>query len=233
MVDSSLAASTIDLNINIIKQIRKSLRDKDGNKLPPYQWDAEVIDAPILDKKLQKRPIPSAQAVQDAIKCGTPTQNALWALLAGSGLRIEEALALHVGPTPGKSYWDHKESKLIILRQDTKTDAGVREVDLASVLNEFLKITIPWNTGEMFRQSESAYRLALIKCGIIGGFHSLRRFRITHIRTEGVPDPMVHFWVGHEDETVTDGYTIVKSEIVKRKTLVEKVGLGFQLPEIK
>jgi integrase len=82
----------------------------------------------------------------------------------------------------------------------------------------------------MFPQSESHYRLALNKCGIKGGFHSLRRFRVTHLRTEGVPDPLVHFWVGHEDETVTDGYTIVKSEIEKRKTWVEKVGLGFTLP---
>jgi hypothetical protein len=68
------APATIDLNVNVVKQIRKSLRDKDGNKLPPYLWDAEIIDAPILDKKLQKRPIPSAQAVQDALKCGCKYQ---------------------------------------------------------------------------------------------------------------------------------------------------------------
>jgi len=246
LVQTGLSAGTIQLNLIIIKQIRASSQNENGEQLYPYTWNTEVIDAPVVDKKAQKRPIASAQAVQDGLSCACASQDTklLLAVLAGTGMRIQEALAIirvdaETVFQPYFNYWFPAESKIIVNGQrdkngfvDTKTPAGHREVDLPVRLNNRLAlITQTWGRNLVFNKSEGTYRKTLIKCGIVGGFHSLRRFRVTHLRTEGVPDPIVHFWVGHEDKTVTDGYTIVKTEIQKRKDWVEKVGLGFTLPE--
>lgn len=240
MKQKGLSASTISRNLNCVKDIRGSAKNKDGEQLYPYTWDTETIDAPIVDQKQQRRPIAGAQAVQDAILCGSTGQKALWALLAGSGLRISEALALQIGiPDDGKStVWIPQLSKVIVRLQrngdvfgPVKTDAGNREIDLPEPLNEFLKKLVTPGPTIMFPLSESHYRQALQKCGIIGGFHSLRRFRVTHLRMQGVPDALIHFWVGHEDSTVTGRYTEVGPEIEARKVQANRAGLGFTLPE--
>jgi integrase len=62
------------------------------------------------------------------------------------------------------------------------------------------------------------------------GFHSFRRFRETHLRLEGVPQPIIDFWIGHGKKTISDVYTKVKGETTKRRDWCEKAGLGFKLP---
>lgn len=243
LAERGLKPSVIDLNINIIKQIRASAINQEGEQLYPYTWNADVIDAPVLDKKAQKTPIASAQAVQDAISKAGWSEKALYALLAGSGLRISEALALHAGPdNETSSFWIPADSKVVIREQrvgdhfgPVKTKAGVREIDLPRTLNEFLKTTLPLAAQNvnvpyvLFPQSESFFRQGMVRYGLKGGFHSLRRFRVTHLRMQGVPDALIHFWVGHEDESVTDRYTKVGGEIEARKAHAEKAGLGFEL----
>src|SRR5260370_41293372 len=44
MSRKGLSAATIDRNINNIKDIRASAKNKDGEQLYPYTWDAETID---------------------------------------------------------------------------------------------------------------------------------------------------------------------------------------------
>jgi integrase len=242
-----LSPATITRNLNNVKDIRASAKNQDGEQLYPYVWDTDFIDAPIIDKKQQRRPIASAQAVSDAIKCTSGPMRALVALLAGSGLRVNEALAVTITAHPDNGWgtvWLPEQSKIIVRTQRSggyltggktvpvKTEAGNREVDLAPELNEFLSKTLSDNgLGTQFLKSEGFYRQELVKCGILGGFHSLRRFRVTHLRLQGVPDALIHFWVGHEDSTVTGRYTEVGPEIEARKLQAARAGLGFTLPE--
>lgn len=249
MVRDKYSAATIALNINLIKDIRAYLRNDDG-PIYPVQWDAKTIDAPKINKRLQKTPKASAQTLQAALKCTAGVSahtQALLALLAGSGLRIQEALAVQIAPDNLiGTIWIPGESKIIVRQQrdgnvfgPIKTEAGQdREVDLSKKLNDWLTAKfIDLFTGLspvnalLFPESESFYRRQFEKCGVIGGFHSVRRFRTTHIRMEGVPEPLVKFWIGHEDPSVTGRYTQVASEIQARKVHAEKVGLGFELPE--
>jgi integrase len=242
MVAKKLAPASIQLIINCIKGIRGFLTDDDGQPIYPYVWSARVIDAPTVDKRQQKRPVASAQAVQDGLSCtakGSPHTQVLLALLAGSGLRIQEAMALHIGGTE-HTRWLPEESKIIVRDQrnddgafvPVKTDAGEREVDLCSALNDFLVAQFATHHHPMvpmFTKSEAYYRGHLKHCGINGGFHSLRRFRVTYLLGQGVPEPMVHYWVGHEDGSVTGRYNEVSTIITQRKELAEKAGLGFTL----
>lgn len=251
MVAGKLSPATISLNINLIKDIRAFLKNDDG-PLYPVQWDAKIIDAPKVNKRTQKTPKANAQLLQAALKCTSTVPNraqALLALLAGSGMRIQEALALRLDPDDGVStVWIPSESKIVIRGQrlddgvfaPTKTEAGFREVDLPAELNNFLGRSFKQqfieqgegnDVGEMFPESEGYYRREFVKCNIIGGFHSLRRFRITFLRLQGVPDSLIKFWVGHEDGGVTGRYTEVGQEIEARKVQAARAGLGFTLPE--
>lgn len=240
----NLAPGSIQLILNIIKEIRGSAKNERGEELFPYTWDAETIDAPEVISKQQKRPIASAQAVQDAISKADKGVGSLIALLAGSGLRIAEALSVMtmIQDSGYNTVWIPEESKIIVRTQRSggyltggktvpvKTEAGAREVDLPEELNNFLKSRSE-SYGTQWGKSEGYYRAEFSKLGLNGGFHSLRRFRVTHLRLQGVPDSLVHFWIGHEDSTVTGRYTEVGPEILKRKQEANRAGLGFELPD--
>jgi integrase len=235
LAQQGLKPATIQLIRNVIKQIRASALNSEGEQLYPYVWNEGFIDAPQVDPNSQKAPIASAQAIQEAVlKSNSP----LIALLAGTGLRINEALALEFDDKQNNSVWFPSESKIIIRNQrigntfgPPKTKAGVREVDLAPELNSYLiRIIKPeGQTGFIFLKSESAYRAQLAQFGI-PGFHSLRRFRVTHMRLNGVPEALVQFWTGHAAGNITERYTKVGEEIEARKTHAKKAGLGFELP---
>lgn len=234
------SARSIALNVTVIKKIRKSAVNEDGDQLFPATWNAEVIDAPGVGDG--KQPMVSAAGLQDAISKADAHRKALYALLAGTGLRIAEARALKMAPDDGISTtWIPSESKIIVRQQmtrnglaTTKTKAGQREVDLAPELNEFLKKSFfaLLDTGvQAFIDCENCYRDHLEEDGITGGFHAFRRFRVTHLKLAGVPDALIKFWVGHAAGNVTEQYTQVAGEIESRKTWAAKAGLGFQLPE--
>ena len=62
------------------------------------------------------------------------------------------------------------------------------------------------------------------------GEHSFRRYRVTFLRLEGAPQPMIDIWPGHGKKTMSDEYTRLNTETAKRRDWAEKVGLGFYLP---
>jgi integrase len=63
--------------------------------------------------------------------------------------------------------------------------------------------------------------------------HAFRRFRVTHLRKNGVPEDLIHFWAGHAGKTVTDDYSKLKDDLAFRKEVAIRVGLGFELPSKK
>ena len=64
------------------------------------------------------------------------------------------------------------------------------------------------------------------------GFHAFRRFRVTHLRKNMVPEDLIKFWIGHAPKTVTDEYSKVKNDVEFRKDVAEKIGLGFELAQM-
>jgi len=157
--------------------------------------------------------------------------------LGGTGLRIGEALALRVGPDDGiNSFWSTQMGTLTIrttmvngqIQPNTKTKAGTRIVDLDPSLCSFLCAQFAGCEGRLFHCSESTLRRRLTALGI-PGFHSLRRFRITHLQGNNVPGTLIKFWAGHAASDVTERYTKIGSQIEERRSWSEKAGLGFQL----
>ncbi len=179
--------------------------------------------------------------VGEAIKKASPDIAALIAVLAGTGLRIKEALAITTKGEEGNP-WLAAASIIVVTGQrvggpddevvfgPTKTEAGVREIDLAPELNTFLG-TLPVDNpqGLLFPKSEAYYRKALNELLPGHGFHSLRRARVTFIRLNGVPQPLVDFWTGHGAGTMSEIYTKVGTQIEARRAFAVSVGLGFKL----
>lgn len=239
---SKLSPASIDGIANCVKAIIASAIDSNGNMLYPRKWNTEFIDAPLIDKKAQKAPIIGREAIQEAI-CRAPERfKPLYALLAGTGLRISEALSLQAEKVHNRSFYDPDRALIVVnssiynrLEQSPKTQAGVREIDIAPNLNFYLRSLRPlqgyWfnNTeGRPYSVTDSSLYNEAKKVGV-PGFHSFRRFRRTHLEIENVPAGLCDFWMGHEGKEIAARYIKFGQDIQARKIWCEKAGLGFDL----
>jgi integrase len=242
-----LSDSVINGLVSLTKIVISSAVDSNGNEMFPRKWNNHFIDLPTVNPGSQKAPTVAPEAISGAISRASGQDKALYALLAGTGLRIGEALALMVGPDDGKnSFWQPETGTLTIrttvvdnqIQMSPKTEAGVRQVDLAPELNSYLcKLLLDGELpgyGLVFTSAlggstriMTAYE-HLKKVGI-PGFHSFRRFRITHLDGSGAPRGLVKFWAGHAASDVTERYIRSGEGLSERKAWAQKAGLGFQL----
>jgi hypothetical protein len=122
-------------------------KDRKGKQLFPRQWDLNYIGLPAVDKKAQNTPTFEAAEIETILACSKERFRVLYCLLAGSGLRISEALGLEIG----KHF--SIDCSIVYVRQQRsknghkiephpKTDAGIRDIDLhpnlASLVNEYI-----------------------------------------------------------------------------------------------
>jgi len=242
---TSLSPATVNLIFKVIKAVVSSAVDKNGNELYPRKWNSDFIDLPMIDKTTQDTPTLTSEKVTQAVLTASGQYRAMFCLLAASGLRIGEALALQDGPGDGHgSYWDANRGILHVktclvdgeVQNTPKTDASIRQVDLAPEINEYLKQAGLPLTGFLFRNNEggpvrigTAYR-SLERAGISEGFHAFRRFRITHLETQGVPRGLSMFWTGHQARDVHEGYIKIGQDLQTRQDWARRAGIGFQLP---
>jgi len=237
LAEAELSPSSIASITNCVKGIIGSAVDDNGNELYPRKWNSTWIDAPPVED--QNAPTMTREALQEAISRTQGQFQVLCVLLAGTGLRINEALSLKTNDLTSSS-WEPKASKLVIrkalwrgMEQTPKTQAGKREVDLSPELNNYLEKQ-KTNDGFLFAggmnqplRIRTIYDLAK-KAGI-PGFHSFRRYRVTHLENAGVPRTLVQFWIGHSEKGITDRYCRLDREIETRKEWATKAGLGFTL----
>lgn len=231
LTEAHLSPATIGLAVTLTKQVVKSAVDGRGNPLHPVQWNSDYIKAPSVSPDSQKAPITPLGTLQAALGTASGDVRALVALLASTGLRINEALAIGLG-----NVWDPGAGTITVsgtlvdgvFQPSPKTKAGKRIVDLAPEINALLCSEFANREGRLFPSSETTYRRVFAALGI-HGFHSLRRFRITHLQLSNVPESLVKFWAGHAAKDITGRYTKVGGEIAARKDWSEKAGTGFSL----
>src|SRR5262249_41896499 len=128
------------------------------------------------------------------------------------------------------SLWRRRE-------QGPKTIASVRTVEIsepaANRIAEFAKRRSGFLFGNGHPPSESAFRDRLNRILPGLGFHSTRRFRTTWLRKQGVSEELIKYWLGHSrNESITDRYSKIAEDAEYRRTVCEKTGVGFALPEV-
>ena len=143
-----LANKTIIEIVGFVKIVVASIVDDEGNPIYPRKWNHEFMDLPTLGK--QNRPTFTGEQVEQIIARAKPREAALYTLLAGSGLRIGEALATRLDGTEGQSHFSPDCRTLYLQsnmwrnqeRSKLKTFSSDRDVDLCPEVAAFLKAYI-------------------------------------------------------------------------------------------
>ena len=240
------SAKTVNELLAVVKAVVASAVDpQTGDPLYPRTWNHSFIDAPTISG--QKQPCATKDDVERAIKTAASHQEGLlYAVLSGAGLRIAEALSIHVMGTEEQTSWN-QEAAMITVRSSiyrgrnqhrVKTPAAVPEVDLDPRLNmAIVRFVAEQNIrpGAFLFQSRSGRTMHLrtatarLKKHGVPGFHAFRRFRITWLRDFGTREEILRYWVGHAGEGITDRYSKLAENIELRKEWARRAGLGFSL----
>jgi integrase len=237
-LSQNLQPATIQPIFNLIKQIVASDTDENGDPRHPRTWNSDFLDIPVLRPSDQHAPVIPRNTLQRSILEGSPEDRLLWAFLAGSGLRISEALAVHTRPDGPGNYWNPADRTVTVDVQrhpdgsfgPTKTLAGRRVVDLCRPLNDFLLRRAPL-FDFLFASKHSAAQKRFARQAPGTGFHSFRRFRDTHLDSRNVPLGLRHYWLGHAMSGIDAHYVKPGSNVEERQKWAEQAGLGFELPQ--
>jgi Phage integrase family len=140
---AGLSPQTIVTHSKVVKMVVASAVNAEGEEVYPRKWNHNFIGMPIVDPTKQHRPTVTQAGLQGILAAVKPRYTVLVALLAGTGLRIGEALGLKADDLISecrvlyvrRSIWHGRE-------QQPKTENAVRVIDvpeqLAQVLHEYV-----------------------------------------------------------------------------------------------
>lgn len=244
LVNKGLSPASIKNICLVVKLVKTSAIDEYGNQLYPVKWNTEFIDAPVIDSRKQRTPTLTGEEVTKIVAAAESQMRTLFVLAAATGLRAGELFGLEVQHFDGwsikveQSLWRNR-------RQTPKTENAYRTVDLhpnvAKAVSDHLGdrrsgFIFCTRKGTPLGQSNILRRvlypilneLRINKCG----FHAFRRFRSTYLRNyTSCPDGLRTFWLGWSGKGMGDHYDKIREDAVFRRQVVERAGIGFDLPK--
>jgi len=240
MSEAKFSPKTMHDYLQVVKMVVASAVNEQGEELHPRKWNHEFIDLPQVTN--QRTPTFNAEDITKILAASTGDLRVLFAPLSGTGMRVGEALALEVKDICGTTI-TVRQGVWNGIVQSPKTASGLREIDVHSTLAALLKEYIAGRKSGFLFQNASGKPISqtnVLKRGLHPvlesmkrekcGFHSFRRYRVTHLRKNRVPEDLLRFWIGHADQSVTDHYSKVKEDVEFRNVCAENVGLGFEIP---
>jgi integrase len=237
MAAARLSAQSIVNYTKVVKMVVASAVNAEGEEIHPCKWNHNFIGMPILKREAQHRPTVTEAELGKILATAQKRYCVLFASLAGTGLRIGEALALK--PTDfspdfrvlfvRRSIWHGQE-------QAPKTPNAVCVVDIPEPLARLLREYVAGKSGYLFAaksgqplQQRNVLR-ALHATGKKVGLHTFRRFRTETLRRARVPEDLIRLWLGHSKQSVTDLYASgLERDEAWRQEWCERAGLGFSL----
>jgi len=183
MQAAGLAPKTIVNYCQVVKLVLASALSVEGEQLYPRKWNHDFIGMPVVLVTEQRRPTLTSEQVAAILPRAESPYRVLFALLAGTGLRIGEALALKASDFSSdfksievrRSMWHGRE-------QSPKTPSAVRVVDLAEPLATLLSEYAAGKAGYLFAFANGTpmvQRHALYKLHAAAGkvgLHGLQTF---------------------------------------------------------
>jgi integrase len=243
-----LKPRTVNKYIEHVKQVADSLKGPSGEPIHHRKWDAETMDLPIVEHAEQKRPSLQADAISKLIKQSDGQEQALYIVLAATGMRISEALALetHHFTNNGRTIIVEQqvEKDAARLVKHLKTAAAKREVDLHPEIAEYLQRYTAGKSGLLFHTASNTPHLygnledrwftpRLVEMNLDEegmGWHSFKRFRKTWLRGQRCLEDIDNFWMAHKPQTMSEIYSHLHEDLQLRLDEAQRVGYGFALP---
>jgi len=224
--------------------VKASAVDQNGDELYPMKWNAEFIDAPVVDSRTQRTPTLTSEEVTKIVAAAKVEMRTLFVLAAATGARFGELLGAEIRHFDGRSI----KVEQSVWRSDAqapKTQNAYRTVDLhpdaAKLLSDFVGerkrgYIFSTSKGKPLGQSNILRRSLhpiLKKLGIKRcGFHAFRRFRNTYLRNyTSCPNGLRNFWLGWSGTDMSDHYDKIREDAAFRREVAERVGIGFELPK--
>src|ERR1700680_3416017 len=223
MTNPRFADKSIVEYFSVMQKVVKSAVDKKLKPIYQREWDFSAVCLPKVNPKNQHRSTLSRKEASDIVSNAGGKYRVLFAVLAGTGLRISEALGLEVGKHLSK------DCSIITVNQQRgkkgqteaypKTDAGVREVDvdpsLAKMLRDFLgdrkqgflfesENGTMLNPQNIYRDSFSDILKEIGRSNV--RFHAFRRFRESILLRSECRNILMNFWHGHADSEMSARY---------------------------
>src|ERR1700720_1864357 len=148
---AGLAPKTIVNVITVVKLVVASAVDEEGDQIHPRIWNHEFIQLPLVIKEKQNRPTIADAEISAMLGTLKGRDAVLVALVAGTGLRIGEALAVRTDDFDPlcrvlqvrRSVWRRRE-------QAPKTLNAIRPVDIPEALAQVLCRYIKGRKGHLF-----------------------------------------------------------------------------------
>ena len=155
MVAAGLSPKTIVNYSQVVKLVVASAVNDEGDQIYPRKWNHDFIGIPLVQKEKQHRPTVTETELREILTDVSERYRILFALLAGTGLRIGEALGLKGSDLSPDCHTIHVQRSVWRgQEQSPKTANAVRFVDvpeeLAVVLRAYVK------QGYLFSHLEGA-----------------------------------------------------------------------------
>lgn len=198
-------------------------------------WEIELGKPEELNQ-----PYFNSEQLQRIISAVDGQHRVLFALLAGTGMRIGEASGLYVDDLDLNNCVIYVRRGVWRGREQTTKSKKARTIDIDPSLAEMLRSHLSERlSGRVFASSTGSaingnnilkrvlYPL-LEKLGIPkAGLHAFRHSRVTMLRKNGAPEDLQKQWIGHSSLRTTDRYSHTDQEVEYRKSAASRVGLGF------
>jgi integrase/recombinase XerD len=193
----------------------------------------KYMDTPIVGDDVNI-PTLTREEVNRIVHATEGRERMLYILLAGTGMRIGEMMALNVEHIADQHTTVRVRHSVWRNHIGTPKLNSVRDVDLASpvaaLLGRFLegRTSVPLfrtRTGkrESTRNALRSFHALLRRLGMSErGFHAFRRFRISTLRADGVPgkdgvpEHLINYWTGHKDQTMNGKYDYSSKTLASR-----------------
>jgi integrase len=132
---AGLAPKTIVNLVAVVKFVVASGVEEEGDQLHPRVWNYEFIQLPLVIKEKQSRPTVTEAEVSGLLNSLEERYAVLVALVAGTGLRIGEALAVRSEDFDPDHRVLHVRRRVWHRREQTpKTANAIRLVDISERL---------------------------------------------------------------------------------------------------
>jgi integrase len=237
MTETGLSAQSIVNYTRPVKMVLASAVDENGNQLFPRTWNHDFCGLPIIDRAKQHRQTITADEAEALLGNLRGRYLYLVALLLVTGMRIGEALGVHVEDFgEGCRTLRVQQSVYGLDIQSPKTSNARRVIDIPGEFAAFFARYIAGRSGLVFHSasgrplSQRNVLRELHNAGSKTGFHAFRRFRDVTLKQADCPLDLINQWMGWSGQGMSDLYgTGLQKNEARRREWAERIGLGFKI----